>query len=461
MKTRNLVILAVVVAAMAAYIYFVERHQPTSEEARERADKVLPDLDRAAITAIELSNEHGQARLEKQGETWRLVAPFAAAADDAAVAGLIGAVADLKAERRLAAGEVEPAEYGLDRPEMTVTLAAGAERSWTLRVGGSTALGGNRAVATDAPGVVICSSYFAVQLAKEPSSWRSKNVVAAVEMDLASLAVETPFGRVEAARVNDAWQLLAPLADAADRTHLRQTLADLNALRVEEFVDEAAAADLGLAAPRATVTLVRADGSAPTVLELGGGRRGDDQPWVACRRDGGEVFWVRDSILTPLEKAPVLWRSPTVFAFDSWDVEGVTVRRGDTSVGAKRADGVWSQDDGSVADFTTVDDFLRALAELPARAFDLTSPTTPELGRVELAFEAKGESPAPAPVTLTFYAPMGEGGRAMATVSAPATVMSVDVPDLDPILLGPGALAPATPEPAAAAAGDSAATKPE
>ena len=45
MKTKNLIILAAVVIAVLAYILLVERHRPTSDDARKEADKVLRDFD--------------------------------------------------------------------------------------------------------------------------------------------------------------------------------------------------------------------------------------------------------------------------------------------------------------------------------------------------------------------------------------------------------------------------------
>ena len=42
MKPRTVVLLALVVAALGAFIWFVERDLPSSEERAERSRKVLP-----------------------------------------------------------------------------------------------------------------------------------------------------------------------------------------------------------------------------------------------------------------------------------------------------------------------------------------------------------------------------------------------------------------------------------
>ena len=59
MKTKNLVILAAVVIAVGAYVFLFERHQPTSEEAQQEADKVLQDFDSDDVQTIEIESEVG------------------------------------------------------------------------------------------------------------------------------------------------------------------------------------------------------------------------------------------------------------------------------------------------------------------------------------------------------------------------------------------------------------------
>ena len=67
--------------------------------------------------------------------------------------------------------------------------------------------------------------------------------------------------------------------------------------------------------------------------------------------------------------------------------------------------------------------------------FDLMNPISQEMGRVEIGLEGEPEEPLES-VVLTFFAPLGEGGRAIVTVSARDTVMSVETAAVDEILGG-------------------------
>ena len=71
MSSRNLIILVVVVAALGAFIFFVERHQPTTAERLERIDRVFTELDEDAVDTIELRTGRGLLRLERIEGEWR------------------------------------------------------------------------------------------------------------------------------------------------------------------------------------------------------------------------------------------------------------------------------------------------------------------------------------------------------------------------------------------------------
>jgi len=81
MKTKNLLILAAIVIAVAAYVFLFERHRPTSDESTAAAEKVLLDFERDDVIGIVIERAEGRVRLEKHGEQWRLREPLVFPAD--------------------------------------------------------------------------------------------------------------------------------------------------------------------------------------------------------------------------------------------------------------------------------------------------------------------------------------------------------------------------------------------
>ncbi len=450
MRTTRLIVLAIVVAGLGAFIWFYERHQPTTEEAMKRQDKVFPTLERDRVRAVVVRNEHGAFRLERRGEDeWRLTRPAEYPAERSAVNGLLSALENLKVERRLPAGEVDLAAYGLDHPSLEAILELDDGTQLPLRVGGETALGSDRAVTVDGREVLLVPKWFASDLEKDLDGWRSHDVVDVYTDQVASLEIEAGSDRIQVVKDGDLWKLLEPVRDLADRDHVQALITALNGLRVEEFVDDPeAAGDLGLDHPRYRVKIVRTEGKAPVVLEFGRKREAEGKTLVACRRDGSEVFWVGDAAETPLGKAPVLWRSKVVFPFDTWDVQALVVApaKGE-SVRIERREGVWRCGDHD-ADSTAVYQRLNKLARLEANGYDLAEAGTPELGKITLEL---GDADTPPEkrrkITFTFHAPMARGGDALVVVNARKVRMSVSADDARALLEDPARLCGGSPTP--------------
>jgi hypothetical protein len=446
-KSKNLIILAAVVIAVLAYILIFERHQPTTEEARKEADKVLHDFDRDDVQAIEIESESGHVRLERVGEQWRLRAPFDFPADSSTVSSTLGSLANLTADRRIAVEEIEPAEYGLDDPaaEVTLEMAGGGERS--IAVGDELPLGSKRALLIDGGDeVIIASGWFVNDLERKTDDWRSRDVIDFLEDDVASIDIEAGTDTIRAVRVDDRWRLLRPLEDLADDDHLGGLISDLRSMRIEEFLDDVAdLGELGLDLPGYSITVVRSDGGEPLRLDLGDTREGENDTEVACRRGDGAVFWASERVLTRLSKAPVLWRAKKVMPFETWDVREVRITAPEESAILIHEDGLWHFEDDSEADLAKVQERLRSLADLEATDYDLMTPITSEMGRVEVVLEEKEGEERPL-LVFSFHAPLEEGGKAMVQVTGRDTVMGVEVEDVEAVLENLDQLRPEPPE---------------
>ena len=442
MRSRSLLILLAVVVVLGAFIALWERHQPSSDERAEAADRVLPALDPDDIREVRIEGGAEVVRLVRSGETWSLESPLKFAADSSRVNTLLTTLDNLEADRRLDPDEVEGSDYGLAEPAYRVTLVGPDNEETVLSVGEETALGSNRAVQIAGDDeIAIVSGWFLSDLDRPVDDWRSRDVVDVFADQLASLEVLRLGDTVRVVRVGDQWRLLAPLNDLADRDHVRNVISDLNALRIEEFVDgDVDLAAMGLDAPEVQVMLIRSQGDEPVRLEFGATRTVDGATQVACRRGDFDVFWVNDVARIRLTKAPVLWRSPEVWPFDTWAVDRLELAADDDTVVVDRGTGGWTLKDGGSADSAAVQERLSALAALEATAFDLVQPVTSERGRVTLGFEAGDDGEPTDSVELVFYRPLVAGGDAMVTVSGRPTVMSVPSEAVETVLADPAGL---------------------
>ncbi len=167
MRTGRLILLALVVVGLGAYIGLVERHEPTTDQLKEREGKLFAGLDQAKVRKVVVTNPHGRFELVKDKDAWSLKAPLADQANQGAVSSLLFSLTGLKAERTFAGKDVKLAEYGLDKPPLEVTVEDDAGKSYTLKLGTELPLGNLRAAETGDGNVYLVSKYVASDLDKD------------------------------------------------------------------------------------------------------------------------------------------------------------------------------------------------------------------------------------------------------------------------------------------------------
>jgi len=439
MRLGRLIVLVVLVLGLGAYIWFVERHKPTTDEIKERSDKVFATFDQEKVSHVVVVNPKGRFELKKENDVWQLVAPLADEANSGAVTGLLSTLSGLKAERTLEKSDVKLADYGLERPEMTVTVTdeAGVERA--LSLGGELPFGTTRAaVAGDGEKVYVVSKYIATDLEKDLAGWRSNDLAQVYSTDVASLTLKDATGRIAAAQAAGVWTLTEPIADLAEREKADGVVSDVSAAQIKEFLDAPGSlVELGLEPPQLEMTIVRKDNKPPIQLAFGVERDKDGARQRACRR-GERVVWVEATATAKATTALSEWRAKKLVRLDTWSADKLAIEAGEDTVALERKDGIWTA--GSVeVDGDSVSRRLGVLADLAVAAYDRAKPAGDPRGHVKVTVDDG------AIVEATFYA--GAGGEAIAVVAGRAGALAVDAARVDELLADVPSLARPKPTP--------------
>jgi hypothetical protein len=460
-KPRTVLILAALVAALAAFIWFVERDLPSSEELVERSKKVLAfESDEVTALAIEwdgqtvrLERAPAPERAEDAGEEaeedeqaeepapspeWRLTEPVEARADRAAVEGLLASLSGLDKRRTLE--DAERSEVGLDPPRGRVTVVT-ADGERTLEIGAEVPASENVLVAlAGEPEVWVTPRSFTVQLGREPGEWRSREVVSVTQDRISGLTLrrsgaEAPVVLVR--REGERFYLEEPVDDLADPELVERTLSDLVTLRAQRFLDgggegdePASPAALGLEPPRAVIE-VTVEGGEPLRVELGApvGEEpaGGADEWAGApggavyARVGGQLFETVTDLDDAAARPPDQWRSPSWTELRSFEVDRIEVTEPGAAELVLEREGVdWRRGEETVP-YTVASDLLFALTEAEgeveggASAEGALRSTEPIL-TIRLAAEEGAEE------TLTLYPEQGGAFPARSTARR-ATVL--------------------------------------
>lgn len=442
MRPRTLVILATMVGALLALIYFAEDKVASTDE-RAAAAKRLVDLEADEVVTLEITWQGNRVRFERAPAVpvvqeagpvptsgappapatpavseasakgaWRIVEPFAQRADEAAVSRLLATLAGLAAARDLdgaARGDV-----GLEPPRGTVTWKS-AKAEGRLEIGGAVpashdvvvAASGRRAFAVTPDG-------FLADLARPAGDWRSREIATSIRERIERVAISGAGGTAPTvfARSGETLRLESPVADQVDRDLAERLLSDLSSLRMETFLDPPLAPEMekALAEPAGTVELTIAGESAPLRIEVGGATSSGKRVW----RAGDQVFESTSVLAEVVTRPAGEWRSRNWTRFENWRIEKARVEEAAGTFELVRSDGEWLRD-GKKIPFTAASDFLAALTAVKADS---------------LVEEAKPESAKapPAPPKLAVTLSDADGNEELLTLYASRDPAAAVVP---------------------------------
>jgi hypothetical protein len=239
MNPRTTAILALVAAALGAFVWFYQvRGGERRAEAEENAKRLFPGLEADAVTAMEFVTSDGEeVRLERREGVWFLTRPLESPADENTVSGMASALAQISSEGSIE--ESQAAEvYGLGEGAAQVRFET-AEGGHTLLLGGKTPVDYNTyASVDDAPGVYTVPSYRAGSFERALLDLRERRVLRFDREAAEKIDARWPGGGVVLEKRGDGWHLASPLETAADAQTVDDLLANLTFLRADGFVDD-------------------------------------------------------------------------------------------------------------------------------------------------------------------------------------------------------------------------------
>lgn len=334
MHGRTTVIVAVVLVALGAYIYFFEGEEhffsgePTSETESE-VEKVF-DLEAGDLREIEIQRKEGVSiELGKDGESWRILEPIQADADSTEVDTLLSNITGLERTRVVYEGaeaeegdEVNLSDFGLGEPELEVLFKIEEEsESKGFLMGNETPTGTNRyAKLVGDDKVFLVSSHLKRNFEKEAWDLRDKKVLHFEPDQVQKVMLAGPEGEVILAKSGEEqWNVTTPSFCRADRYIASSLISRFETAKMEEIVTESTENldEYGLSQPAYEVNL-ELDGGHSVKLSVGGER---DGRFYARNGARSEVFLVASSLVDDIKKDASEYRSKRLFDYATYQVK--------------------------------------------------------------------------------------------------------------------------------------------
>jgi hypothetical protein len=209
-------------------------------------DKSVLKFTREEADSVAIVEGNTRLAFARSGSDWRLTAPIAARADFSAVDGLISRLFQARmGELVTDDGSGNLRDYGLDRPQMTVTVGAGSSQA-QLAIGKAQNETNVYAMDVSRPLVFTVEQSLVDELKKTPEDVRVKDVFAfrsfnATGFDISVDGTNYSFAKTKGEGDNaaDVWSMSLPTAKTVDATKMSDMLTTASNLRAESFATSA------------------------------------------------------------------------------------------------------------------------------------------------------------------------------------------------------------------------------
>jgi hypothetical protein len=421
-RGRNTGILAALAIALAAYIFFIERHREPPPPGTPDAPrgKVFAGVEADKIEEIQIAASGGESTtLRKVDKAWRLAAPIDLPADQTEASGVASNLASADVQRVVDEQPKDLATFGLAKPRITITFRlAGDKTPRTLLLGDKNPAGSDLyAKVADAPRVFLVSAYLEGTLDKGAFGFRDKRVLAFDREAIDRIEITAGTEKTAVARQADAWSVVAPANARADFGVIESVLSRLanGQMKAIAWDPDAPARPATPAGPPGAAArapaparhtlkefgldpaerrLTLAAGS--TVAEILLGKPTPEGDVYAKDASRSIVFTIEKALADDLARSPADFRSKDVFAFRAFTGTRLEITRAGKTVVFERKKGPekdavmkWvAVPPTKPVEEAKIEDLVGKVATLRAESFVNALPAgATEFARIQTAFD--------------------------------------------------------------------------
>jgi len=344
MKWKTTLVLLVITGVVFAYMYFVERKQPGTDEVTRQSQNVI-NISRDKIDGIVIQNGEDKIDLRKSDNKWRLQAPIKDQADNSLINNLLSDLEDWRKEATISAKEIEAeknrlAEYGLSKPKLRLKLF-GQGAPPEILFGKDAALENKMYVRFEnAKTAFLVGQSVKKAIDKKPEEFRDRKLTDLIMAQVNRVVLKVPTGEMELKKTSDHWDIVKPLHARGNDQRIGDLIAQVTTAQIQQFVadDRGDLHPYGLAEPRGSITLFAENDKVGQMLQIGSiPEKNKDQVYVRSAARGF-VYTLPKKIEELLNTKPDDVRDRHLVRIDTKILDRITINatgKGKTVLGRK------------------------------------------------------------------------------------------------------------------------------
>lgn len=365
---RKTIIMILVAAALATYVYFYEiKGGEKREQAKAASEKILA-LEKDSINVVKIKSMFSEFEFQKDSDGWRILNPIQTGAEEAMLNTFLSGLVNAKKERSFAVAKEEQSNFGLDQRALKVELKSTNSKQVNMLFGEATSIGSNVYVTTGDSMVHLVASSVKNNAQKTLFDWRDKKALHFEKSEVREIHITDGSGQIFLIKEGEDWKIQKPLNALADKKTVDGLLDKLDLGKITSVVSESAD-ELKKYINRNTLKIELLIGADKVQKEIIlSGLSGN----TAYGKDGSRphIFQVDSSFMKPLNKTLFDFQDKSIISFEQnqstrilYESEGLKVELN------KDENGTWYGADSAKAKSWKVTSLLSNIAGLEAIGF--------------------------------------------------------------------------------------------
>jgi Domain of unknown function (DUF4340) len=379
MKPRNLVVAAVILAALSGAVWWAKKHPSsgTTSPSTPPAPKIA-DIPQNRVKSIDIAKKGSPVlTLESENGRWRVTAPGQYPADQDAVTTLLSSLSPLNADTVVEDNSKNLSPFGLSNPSLTVTVHETNGQSDQFSIGNDVPAGSLVYLKTAAkPAVYAVSNSVKSGLDKSVNDLRDKRLLTFDSNKVTSVdLVSSKGGDLAFAKNNQGdWQITKPQPYRADSFQVEDLLRKLGDAKMDlsTSAENQKKVDAAFATAQPVGTAKLTDAAGTQTLEI---KKNKDDYYAKSSVVKG-FYKVSSDLGQEVGKGLDDFRNKKVFDFGFNDPTKIELQQAGSDKTYTRSGTDWKAN-GQTMDAGSVQAFIDKLRDLSATKFPTTGFTTP------------------------------------------------------------------------------------
>jgi len=375
--------MAVMLAGLGAYLYWVELPSERSKALTEAQEKKLLPFEERDVTSLSVrsgSNEVVMAAGENRH--WSITAPLQTDADSREVESVLRALLLGKVSRVVEEKAPSLAPFGLENPSAVLTIRTGASQE-TVSVGDSGPVSSTLyAMRASDQKILLTDLAPKDVLNKTLLTFRKKEILPVDRDKIQRLRLSYPPTEIVLYRMDKSWKIRFPIEADADQTEVRTLLFRMEDLKAMAFIDpgpEHAALTKKLTKPEARITVYQAGAEPAVKLFQGGAGTGEA---YAVTTPEAPIYRINPAAIKDLTRDLFTLQDKRLLGLNLDEVGKLTVKTREAQYVLSNQNGAWTLEGQSgvqSVDQQAADLFVSRVVNLPAelRVVKQTGPLAP------------------------------------------------------------------------------------